>query len=293
MALAIGNFDGVHLGHQALFAQLKATADTRALTPAALIFEPHPREFLTPQTAPARLSSLREKLAGLAGQGVERAYVCRFNAALAAYPPEEFVKDILVDRLRAAHLVVGDDFRFGAQRGGDIALLRRLSQDYGFTVETLAGVACAGQRISSSLVRHALAAGDMEAAAQQLGRPYAISGRIIAGRQLGRQLGVPTANIRIKRRRLPLEGVFAVEVDGAPEGRRNGVANIGLRPSLGGEMTPTLEVHLFNFSGDLYGAHLSVRFLHKLREERTFATLDALRRQIASDIISAQRYFSH
>lgn len=291
--LAIGNFDGVHLGHQALLDQIKATADIRALSPAALTFEPHPREFLMPHAAPARLSSLREKLSGLAEQGVERAYVCRFNAALATYPAEEFVKDILVNTLRTAHLIVGNDFRFGAQRSGDIALLQRLSQHYGFTVETLSGVRHGGERISSSLVRQALAAGDMETAAQQLGRPYAISGRIIPGRQLGRQLGVPTANIRIKRRKLPLEGVFAVEVDGAPEGRRKGVANVGLRPSIGNETTPMLEVHLFDFSGNLYGAHISVRFLHKLRDERTFASLDSLRQQIASDIISAQHYFSH
>lgn len=292
-ALAIGNFDGVHLGHQALLGQLKATADIRALTPAALTFEPHPREFLTPHTAPARLSSLREKLMGFTRQGIEHTYVCRFNATLAACPAEKFVEDILVDRLRVRHLVVGDDFRFGAQRAGDIALLRRLGSHHGFTVETLPGFVCAGRRISSSLVRQTLAAGDMESAAQQLGRPYAISGRIVAGRQLGRQLGIPTANIRVKHRQPPLSGVFAVDVDGLPEGARKGVANVGLRPSIGGETTPMLEVHLFDFSADLYGAHIRVRFLHKLRDERTFACLDTLRQQITNDIISAQHYFSH
>ena len=292
-ALGIGNFDGVHLGHQALLGRIKVAANARSLSPAVLTFEPHPREFLAPHTAPTRLSTLREKLERIASQGIECAYVCRFGAALAACPAENFVKDILVDRLRVAHLVVGDDFRFGAQRTGDIALLQRLGQQHGFTVETLSGVACAGERVSSSLVRQALEAGDMEAAAQLLGQPYAISGRIVPGRQLGRRLGVPTANIRVKHHKPPLSGVFAVEVDGLPAGRRTGVANLGLRPSLGGEMAPTLEVHLFDFSGDLYGAHICVRFLHKLRDEQVFASLDALQQQIAQDIVSAKHYFSH
>lgn len=291
-ALAIGNFDGVHLGHQALLDRLKSSAQKRSLVPAIMTFEPHPREFFAPETAPTRLSTLREKLTLIAGQGIGLAYAGRFNASLAACLAKDFVEKILVGKLRVGHLVVGDDFRFGAHRAGDLGLLQRLGERHGFTVETLPGVTLDGRRISSSSVRQALATGNMTEAARQLGRPYAIDGRIVSGRQLGRQLGVPTANIRIKHRKPPINGVFAVAVDGLPDGRRNGVANVGFRPSVGG-VSPLLEVHLLDFSGDLYNTHIDVRFLHKLRDERTFPDLEALKQQISQDVDSAKRYFSH
>ncbi len=291
-ALTIGNFDGVHLGHRALLGQLKARAESSALVPAVLTFEPHPREFFAPVTAPARLSTLREKLELIAEAGIAVAYVCRFKAGMATCPADEFIADILVGRLGIRHLIVGDDFRFGAGRGGDFALLQRSGQDHGFSVESLPSVVVDGQRVSSSVVRQALADGRMDDAARLLGRPYAIDGRVVAGRQLGRQLGVPTANIRIKHRKPPLNGVFAVEVGGLTAGERVGIANIGFRPSVDHGASPLLEVHLFDFSGDLYGAHLSVRFLRKLRDEQKFADLAALKRQIARDFDSAKTYFA-
>ena len=291
-ALTIGNFDGVHLGHRALLRELKAVAAQRGLLTAALTFEPHPREYFGPETAPTRLSTLREKLELIADDGIALAYVGHFNRAMAMLEAEAFIEQLLVGCLRVKHLIVGDDFRFGAKRHGDFAMLRAAGIRYGFTVDTVPSVLLDGQRVSSSAVRQALAEGRMEDAARLLGRPYVIDGRVVTGRQLGRQLGVPTANIRIKHSRPPLSGVFAVEVNGLPEGPRHGVANIGIRPSVDQGAAPLLEVHLFDFSGDLYGAHLAVRFLHKLRDEQKFSDLEALKRQISDDLKSARQYFT-
>ena len=291
-ALTIGNFDGVHLGHRALLRKLKTVADQRGLLATTLTFEPHPREFFAPETAPTRLSTLREKLELIADEGVELACVWRFDTAMAALAAEAFIDQLLVDNLRVKHLIVGDDFRFGAKRRGDFAMLQEAGRRHGFTIEAIPCVMLEGERVSSSAVRRSLAEGRMEDAARLLGRPYVIDGRVVAGRQLGRQFGVPTANIRIKHSRPPLSGVFAVEVRGLPQGVLNGVANIGVRPSVDHGASPLLEVHLFDFSGDLYGAHLSVRFLHKLRDEQKFPDLDALKRQISDDLKSARQYFT-
>ena len=292
-ALTIGNFDGVHLGHRALLERLRTVARNEGLLPAALTFEPHPREFFAPESAPARLSTLREKLEMLAEEGVALACVGRFNTALAHLEAEEFIERLLIGSLRTRHLIVGDDFRFGAKRRGNFAMLREAGVRHGFTIETVPSVMIDGVRVSSSAVRAALADGRMEDAARFLGRPYEIDGRVVPGRQLGRQLGVPTANIRIKHDKPPLIGVYAVEVRGLAATACQGVANIGFRPSVNQGINPLLEIHLFDFNEDIYGAHLSVRFLHKLRDERKFSDIDALKSQISQDLESARQYFKH
>lgn len=292
-ALTVGNFDGVHQGHRALLARLKDTATRANLLPAVLTFEPHPREFFAPESAPARLSTLREKLELIAVEGIELACVGHFNARFAALSAEDFIQRILIDTLRVKHLIVGDDFNFGADRRGNFAMLQESGQRHGFEVAAIDSVTVGNERVSSSGVRSALADGRLEHAARLLGRPYAIDGRVVHGEKMGRQLGFATANIRIKHAKPALTGVFAVEVNGLPGGPRQGVANLGIRPSVNRLPHPLLEVHLFDFSADIYGTHLNVRFLHKLRSEARFPNLEALKAQIALDIVSARTYFKH
>ena len=296
--LTIGNFDGVHQGHRSLLVKLKAAAQRSGLMPTVLTFEPHPREFFATESAPARLSTLREKLELIADEGIAASWVIHFNTRFAALSAEEFIERLLVDTLRVKHLIIGDDFRFGAGRRGDFALLTDAGKRYGFCVEAMDSVTLDGERASSSAVRAALAAGQMDRAARLLGRPYAIDGRVVHGDKVGRQLGFATANIRIKHDKPPLLGVFAVEAtiirglghDGTPF---KGVANLGFRPSANQVPRALLEVHLFDFAGDLYGTHLNVRFLHKLRSEMKFPNFDALKAQIAHDVDSAKDYFKH
>ncbi len=290
VALAVGNFDGVHLGHAELLRRLADAASRRALVPTVLSFEPHPREFFAPDAAPARLSTLREKLELLSEAGVEQTMICPFNAAFAALSADEFIEQVLVGALRVGHLIVGDDFRFGRGRTGDFALLQAAGQRHGFTVEAMGSVTVDGERVSSSGVRRALAAGDMERAARLLGRPYVIDGQVVHGQKLGRQIGFATANLRIKHNPLPMTGVFAVEVGGLGETPLPGVANLGIRPTVGGTR-PLLEAHLFDFARDIYGAHISVRFVHKLRDEQRFSNFDALKAQIAADAAAARAFF--
>ncbi|MDR1709103.1 MAG: riboflavin biosynthesis protein RibF, partial [Candidatus Accumulibacter sp.] len=242
-------------------------------------------------SAPARLSTLREKLEAFSALGLDLCWVARFDAGFAARPAGEFVERILVGTLKVKHLFVGGDFRFGAGREGGVDALRAAGERLGFRVETVEDVAVDGERVSSSAVRAALAAGQMERAARLLGRPYAIAGRVSPGERLGRRLGFATANIRLKRGRPALSGVFAVEALGLPGGARRGVANVGRRPSAGRLAEPRLEAHLFDFDADIYGAHLNVRFLHKLRDEARFPDLAALRAQIARDVRAARDYF--
>lgn len=289
-ALAIGNFDGVHRGHGALLARLGDVARQSALPPTILTFEPHPREFFSPASAPSRLTTLREKLELLAEAGVEQAMVCRFNGGFAALSADQFIEQVLVRGLRVRHLIIGDDFRFGRGRAGDFSLLQQAGARHGFAVEAMGSVTVDGQRVSSSGVRAALEAGDMEQAASLLGRPYVIDGKVVHGDKIGRQLGFATANIRIKHNPLPMSGVFAVEVSGLGPGPLAGVANLGIRPTLGGTR-PLLEVHLFAFDRDIYGAHISVRFVHKLRNEQRFPNFDALKAQIAADAVAARAFF--
>jgi len=290
VVLAIGNFDGVHLGHAALVRQLAEAAGRLQLVPTVLTFEPHPREFFVPESAPARLSTLREKLELLADSGAAQAMICPFNTAFAALSADEFIEHVLVRSLRVKHLIIGDDFRFGRGRMGDFALLQAAGVRFGFTVEAMQSVTVDGERVSSSAVRVALAAGDMARAARLLGRPYIMDGQVVHGDKMGRQLGFATANIRIKHNPLPMTGVFAVEVSGLEQTPLPGVANLGIRPTVGGTR-PLLEVHFFDFNRDIYGAHISVRFVHKLRGEQRFPNLDALKAQIAADAAATRAFF--
>jgi riboflavin kinase / FMN adenylyltransferase len=288
-AVTIGNFDGIHLGHQAMLGRLTARAASLGALPAVLTFEPHPREIFTPDSAPTRLTSLREKLEILRGLGVAHVHVCRFTKPFAALSPEDFVKRILVQGLNARYVLVGDDFRFGARRAGDFALLKQLGETYGFEAEALHTVEAAGQRASSTAVREALAGGDMAMAAQLLGRPYSISGRVVGGDQLGRKIGYPTANIQLKHNKPPVKGIFAVRVQGLADGADwPGVASLGTRPTVHTNGRPTLEVHLFNFNQSIYRQHLRVEFLHKLRDEAKFPDLDTLIAQIDRDAQQAR-----
>ena len=290
VVLAIGNFDGVHLGHGALVQRLVDAAQRLQLVPAVLTFEPHPREFFAPESAPARLTTLREKLELLAELGASQAMVCPFNSAFAALSAEQFIEQVLVQGLQVKHVIIGDDFRFGRGRAGDFGLLQLAGERLGFTVEAMQSVLVDGERVSSSAVRRALATGDMERAAALLGRPYIIDGRVAHGDKFGRQLGFATANIRIKHNPLPMTGVFAVAVSGLGEKPLPGVANLGIRPTVGGTR-PLLEVHLFDFDRDIYGKHISVRFVHKLRNEQRFPNFEALKAQIAADAASARAFF--
>ena len=287
-AVTIGNFDGVHLGHQAMLARLTARAASVGALPTVLTFEPHPREIFTPDSAPTRLTSLREKLEILRGLGVAHVHVCRFTRPFAALSAEDFVRRILVEGLQARYVLVGDDFRFGARRAGDFALLKQLGEQHGFEAEALHTVEAAGQRASSTAVREALAAGDMATAAQMLGRPYSISGRVVGGDKLGRKIGYPTANIQLKHNRPPLTGIFAVRVQGLDQPDWPGVASLGTRPTVHANGRPTLEVHLFNFDQSIYRRHLRVEFLHKLRDEAKFPSLEALIAQIDEDARQAR-----
>jgi riboflavin kinase/FMN adenylyltransferase len=285
-ALTIGNFDGVHRGHRALIERATAKARELGLVSCVLTFEPHPREFFDPQAAPARLTRLRDKLELIEAAGVERVHVARFDRRFASLSAERFVEDVLVKGFATRWLLVGRDFRFGARRAGDYAALAGAGARQGFEVESMADVLFEGTRVSSSAVRAALAAGELDTGERLLGHPYTISGRVAHGAKLGRSLGFPTANI-VLRRPPPLSGIFVVEVDGFGPG----VASIGRRPTVNPVPLPLLEVHLFDWDHDLYGEHLRVRFLKKLREERKYDGLDALREAIAHDARQARDYF--
>lgn len=292
-AVSIGNFDGVHLGHRALFARLKEVAADTGLLTGALTFEPHPREFFSPQTAPVRLSTLREKLELISDCGIDFTYVAYFNARFAALSPDAFVEQLLVEMLKIQYLIVGDDFHFGVRRQGDFAFLREAGKHFGFVVESIRSVISEGERVSSSAVRQALEEGKMERASQLLGRPYTMHGQVVHGAGRARGFGVATANILIKHSTLPLRGVFVVEVTDVSGKVYQGVANIGFRPSVYTHSRPVLEVHLFDFSGDLYGARLNVMFLHKIRDEKRFPDMQALEAQIGRDVYAARDFFKH
>ena len=287
-AVTIGNFDGIHQGHQAMLARLTARATSVGAAPTVLTFEPHPREVFTPQDAPTRLTSLREKVEILRSLGVAHVHVCKFTRAFAALSAEDFVRRILVEGLKARYVLVGDDFRFGARRAGNFAMLQEMGKGYGFEVEALHTVEAAGQRASSTAVREALADGDMATAAQLLGRPYSISGRVVGGDQLGRKIGYPTANIQLKHNRPPVKGIFAVHVQGLDKPDWPGVASLGTRPTVHANGKPTLEVHLFNFNQSIYREHVRVEFLHKLRDEAKFPDLETLIAQIDLDARQAR-----
>lgn len=286
----IGNFDGVHRGHQAILKRLRERAAELGLPSCVVIFEPQPREFFAPDRAPARLTRLREKLQLLADQGVDLVLCLAFNRRLRELSAAEFVHAALVDGLGVKHLEVGDDFRFGCDRAGDFEFLLKAGAIEGFSVEAARTIEVDGERVSSSRLRQTLAAGDLQLAQRLLGRPFSLSGRVLHGQKLGRKLGAPTANIQLKRRSTPLAGVFTVstEVDGRVH---LGVANIGMRPTVQSDGKPHLEVHLPDYQGDLYGRLLCVTFHKKLRDEQRFASLEALKAAIEADIAAARDYW--
>ncbi len=288
VAVAIGNFDGVHLGHQALVRAAGERARAGGAHLAVLTFEPHPREFFDPAAAPPRLMRLGEKCAALADLGVERLVVLRFDAGLQRLTPEAFIAEVLERGLDARHVVVGDGFRFGCRRAGTVETLLAAGPRAGFVVVAVPSVIAGGERVSSTRVRAALGAGELDDAARLLGRRYAMGGRVIYGQALGRSLGFPTANLRLHRRAAPLGGIFAVRVRGL-EGRPGAaaVASLGTRPTVGGGET-LLEVHVFDFDGDLYGRRLQVDFVAKLRDEQKFPSLDALVAQMHADAARAR-----
>jgi len=294
VALTIGNFDGVHLGHQAMLARLKEAASRLDLASCVMTFEPHPREFFAPDQAPTRLTSLREKLELLAAAGVERVQVCHFNFDFAKIGAEDFISRILQRGLAARWILVGDDFRFGARRAGDFAMLQAASTrhtEHGFEVAEMPSFTVGDLRVSSTAVREALMTGNLDLARQLLGRFYSISGRVVGGDKLGKKIGFPTANIQLRHNRPPLSGIFVVEVHGATEAVLRGVASLGVRPTVHEAGKPVLEVYLFDFDQDIYGRHLRVDFLHKLRNEEKYPDLETLVKQIGQDVENAKNYF--
>ncbi len=289
VALTIGNFDGVHLGHQALLQNLQREARARSLETAVIVFEPHPREFFAPQQAPTRLTSLREKLEIFSSLGMDRVHVCRFNRTFAQMQAADFIH-ALHARLGAKYVLIGDDFRFGSGRAGDFALMEKIGQQDGMAVEAMHSFLNGGIRVSSTAVRDALARGSLQAAQRFLGRHYSISGHVEHGNQMGRQLGFPTANIQMRHNRPPVSGIFVVQVRMEEGGLYHGAASLGVRPTVVANGKPVLEVHLFDFDQQIYGKHLHVEFLHKLRDEAKYPDLESLKKQIALDVEQAKHW---
>jgi len=288
--LTIGNFDGVHRGHQALLAQLCKEGRQRNLPVMVMLFEPQPLELFAAEKAPARLTRLREKVRYLEQAGVDAVLCVRFDRRFAAQTAQSFVADLLVDKLGVEFLAVGDDFRFGAGRQGDFLLLQNAGVEYGFDVISTQTFCDDGKRISSTAIRQALAEDNLSMANALLGRPFSISGRVVHGDALGRTIGFPTANLPLRRTVSPVKGVYAVEVLGLGSHPLAGVANIGTRPTVAG-LRQQLEVHLLDVSIDLYGRHIEVVLRDKIRNEQRFASLDALKEQIANDVVTARTFF--
>ncbi|WP_435685660.1 bifunctional riboflavin kinase/FAD synthetase [Sedimenticola selenatireducens] len=287
----IGNFDGVHLGHQAVFRNLRERAAAFGLPTTVVTFEPQPQEFFAPDAAPARLTRMREKLQALKDAGIDRVVLLEFGRKLASMSARQFVQQLLVDGLDVKFLYVGDDFRFGRGRVGDINLLRQVGEAHGFEVANMNTFMDGEARVSSTRIREALAQGNLDLAERNLGRPYQICGRVAHGDARGRTIGFPTANIDLHRKVSPVHGVFAVMVHGLAEGSLPGVANIGNRPTVTGDSRYLLEVHLFDFSRVIYGEHVGVEFRKWLRDERRFESFDALRQQIERDAAQARAFF--
>jgi riboflavin kinase/FMN adenylyltransferase len=280
--LTVGNYDGVHLGHQQMIGVLKARAAELRSAATVLAFEPSSKEFIDPEGAPPRLTRWREKCLALAAQGVDRLVTLRFDECVRAMTPRCFVDDLIVARLGTRHMVVGHDFRYGSNAGGTIESLRAAGQANGFGVEELAPFVFDGVRVSSTVVRERLEFADYAGAARLLGRPYRMMGRVVQGRKLGRTLGFPTANLRLMRRKSPVWGILAVWTHGIESRPLPGVASLGTRPTINGT-EPLLEVHVFDFSGDLYGRGIEVEFVAKLRDEVKFDSLDAMVTQMKID----------
>ena len=289
-AATIGSFDGIHLGHQAVLAQLAVQGRERGLPVTLITFEPQPREYFTPLAAPPRLTRFREKLEVLQHCQIDRVVCLRFNSYLAGLTADEFIQRILLDGLAVNYLVVGDDFRFGRERAGNFSLLEQAGQTHGFPVAKMQTFNVGDQRVSSTRIRSALREGDLSGAEALLGRPFWMSGRVAHGDKRGRTIGFPTANIYLHRNAVPVDGVFAVEMRGLDNRPTPGVANVGTRPTVGGTRA-LLEVHLFDFDRDIYGRHVQVSFLKKLRPERKFESFQILKQQIQLDAEQAREFF--
>ncbi len=289
--VTIGNFDGIHLGHQHVLEQLRTAAIKHNLPSTVIIFEPQPIEFFAPDKAPKRLSRFREKLAYLRSMQIDNLLCLKFNRDLAELYAEDFVKQILVERLNTRHLVIGDDFRFGKNRSGDFQFLQNSGEQHGFAVENTETLLIDGTRVSSTRIRHCIQNDDFEQAAELLGRPYSLSGKVCHGQKLGRELGFPTINIKMGDKTLIVKGIFAVRVKGIDNRVLRGVASIGTRPTVNGVDT-ILEVYILDFDQDVYGYCVDVEFLHKIRDEEKFDSLDELTLHIKDDINKAKTYFA-
>jgi len=285
-AVAIGVFDGLHIGHQAILERARGAADELGGTSLVLTFEPTPKEFFSPATAPPRLTRFRERFELLEAFGLDELFCAKFGA-VRDLTPRAFIDELLIADLRAGHVVVGDDFRFGADRSGTVSDLRALGARHGLAVTEVPPVFFKGERVSSTAIREALKAGDLATARNLLGRDYSISGRVVRGLGLGRKLGFPTANVHLKRIQAPVDGIFAARVTGLGDAPLDGVASVGTRPTIGGGM-PLLEVLIFDFDRDIYGRYITVHFVKRLREERHFADLELLKRQMRVDVEAAR-----
>jgi riboflavin kinase/FMN adenylyltransferase len=287
----IGAFDGVHHGHRAVLGHLLEKSRELGLPSVVILFEPLPREYFSPLQAPARLMSFREKFDALSALGIDRVLRIRFDESLRTMSAQDFIREIFVEGLGVRYVVVGDDLRFGHDREGDYFLMQAEGERYGYETMHTATLGHSGTRVSSTRIREALAAGDFDLAEQLLGRRYSISGKVIYGRQLGAGLGSPTANLELHRLRPPLSGVFVVEVTGLPGAPLRGVANVGTRPTVADSIRANLEVHLLDFTDNIYGRRIEVTFLDKLREEIKFDSVESLKAQIQQDIAAAREYF--
>lgn len=285
----------MHRGHRALLKQLKDGAQERGLVSCVMTFEPHPKEFFSPEQAPPRILNLRDKLAAFADIGIDRVVVEHFNSAFARLTPEEFVSEIIIKQLNAKWILIGDDFCYGAKRAGNFASLKAAGKKYGFEVSSIHTVLENGERISSSALRNALADGDMDQATKLLGRPYGISGHVIHGQKLGRILGFPTLNLAVANhlhhRKPACSGIFTAQVLGLEDKPLPAVASLGVRPTVEDEGRVLLETHIFDYNADVYGKIITVELLEKIRDEAKYSDLDTLTKAIASDAAHARNYF--
>jgi len=290
--LTIGNFDGLHLGHAAVIKKLAERGQELGLPVVVMVFEPQPLEYFLGENAPSRLMRLREKVIEFSKLPVDNLLIVSFNRSFANGDAEQFIEDILVQKLNVKHLVIGDDFHFGKARRGNFALLKEKGKDYGFNVEDTRSYYSEGQRVSSTLIRDALGIGNLSQAKQLLGRSYSICGRIAHGDKRGRTLGYPTANIKMFRKNTPINGVFAVTMTGLEGREYQGVANVGTRPTFDGGSKVLLETHLFDFNKEIYGCYVEVHFKQKIRDEMQFLSFEQLQAQIVKDVLSAKKIFS-
>ncbi len=289
--LTIGNFDGLHLGHRAVIDKLAMKGKQMGLPVVVMLFEPQPLEYFLKDNAPSRLMRLREKTIGFLSLPVDQLLVMKFNRHLANYEAEDFVQDILIDKLNVKYLAIGDDFHFGKARRGNFALLKKMGKQAGFIVEDTPSLIIDGHRVSSTLIRDALGEGNLDLAKKMLGGDFSVCGRVAHGDKRGRTLGFPTANIEMFRKNTPITGVYAVTMTGIDNKEYYGVANLGTRPTVDGGSRVLLETHLFDFDREIYGAYVDVHFKHKIRNEIRFDSLDALKKQIQLDVQQARQFF--